>query len=394
MLNRNIAVIDDETAFLHILAEYGRLQGVVVDCYASWSDEVQSQVNHSEILFLDMQMPGNDGLDVLTDLSNSCYDGAIVLVSGVDEVMLDYALEFASSKGLKPVGYLQKPFLMDDFANALKKCGQKEASEPETPVLFNFEELSVEELRRAISEKWFYPIFQPQINVDTCKVVGIECLARLEHPTLGNIPPLRFIPTLEDNLLINKFTEVIIKASLSQLSDVLRNFADLTVSFNISSRTLNQQMTIKLIDIFNASSVRPEQIVLEVTETSAIDVSQETEFALTKLRLFGVGLSIDDFGTGYSTISQINKLPFNELKIDSSFVQHLTEKQTSRAIVASTCQLAESLNYRLVAEGVENEEQLAFLKKHNSTIIQGFYYEKPLTLVQLQQFVESFDGAD
>lgn len=392
MLNRNIVAIDDEASFLHVLAEFGRIQGVEVTCFSSWSEEVKTSVSHSEVLLLDMQMPDNDGLDVLNDLSDSSFDGAIVFISGIDEVMLDYAVKYASSVGLKPVGFLQKPFRMADFADILKQCDEVEVSDAYSNEIASLPYLDIKELRRALSENWFYPVFQPQVNIDSDTIVGIECLARLEHPLLGDVAPARFIPMLENSRMINEFTEMLVNTALTQLRDLLDKFDDLTVSFNISSKTLNQQTAAELIELIAVSGVRPEQIVFELTETSAINISEETEFALTKLRLFGVGLSIDDFGTGYSTISQINKLPFNELKVDRSFVKHIADKQTSRAIVASTCQLAESLNYRLVAEGVENKEQLAFLRSNDCVIIQGYLYSKPLSLKKLKQYISNFDN--
>ncbi|MEM0909738.1 MAG: EAL domain-containing protein [Pseudomonadota bacterium] len=393
MSNKRIVAVDDEASLLHLLAEFGRLQGVEVTCFPAWDEDVKSHVNLSEVLFLDMQLPGSDGLDVITELSDASYDGAIVLISGVDEVMLEYAVKYASSKGLNLVGFLQKPFNMDDFSSILAECESFENKAADNAYLASTPELNYKEVRKAITSQWFYPVFQPQINVETGSIVGIECLARLEHPSFGNISPTRFIPTLERSRIINDFTKVLVDTALNQLTDLLEAHDHLTISFNISSKTLNRDTAVKLIEIINKFDVRPEQIVFEATETSALDISEETEFALTKLRLFGVGLSIDDFGTGYSTISQINKLPFNEIKVDQSFIQHIADKQTSRAIVASTCQLAHNLNYKLVAEGVETLEQLAFLKEHKCKVIQGYLYSKPLSIVQLRQFIQHFNIA-
>ena len=235
------------------------------------------------------------------------------------------------------------------------------------------------DLRRAIDEEQFTLAYQPLVNLNTGKVVGVEALVRWHHPQRGLLPPGEFIPLTEENGLILQIGEWVLGAACRQnkaWQDA--GLPPMMMSVNLSMRQFRQhQLADRIKSILEQSGMPPRYLELEITESMTSDV----EFAadtLSSLKELGVQISIDDFGTGYSSLISLKRFPIDKLKIDRAFVNDLTQGGSDAAIVSTITSMAKNLKLKVTAEGVENDEQIKFLRERNCEEAQGFYFTKPI----------------
>ncbi|WP_219838603.1 EAL domain-containing protein [Paenibacillus sp. R14(2021)] len=235
------------------------------------------------------------------------------------------------------------------------------------------------DLRRAIDEEQFTLAYQPLVNLNTGKVVGVEALVRWHHPQRGLLPPGEFIPLTEENGLILQIGEWVLGAACKQnkaWQDA--GLPPMMMSVNLSMRQFRQhQLADRIKSILEQSGMPPRYLELEITESMTSDV----EFAadtLSSLKELGVQISIDDFGTGYSSLISLKRFPIDKLKIDRAFVNDLTQGGSDAAIVSTITSMAKNLKLKVTAEGVENDEQIKFLRERNCEEAQGFYFTKPI----------------
>lgn len=247
-------------------------------------------------------------------------------------------------------------------------------------------------LRRAIQNEEFLIHYQPRVSVDSLAITGVEALVRWQHPQFGLVSPSEFIPLAEDTGLIVPIGEWVLRQACEQnrrWQD--QGFAPVQVAVNISGRQFHDRdLSHNVISILNESGLAPHHLELELTESS---IMQNAEFAanvLTRWRNMGINISIDDFGTGVSSLASLKRLPIGALKIDQSFVRDATHDPDDAAIVMAIITLAHNLRLRVVAEGVETEEQLRFLQLLRCDEIQGYFFSKPLAAEKL---VSLFDSA-
>lgn len=245
-------------------------------------------------------------------------------------------------------------------------------------------------MRHALERHEFSLMYQPQFDLKTGKVFGMEALIRWHHPSMGMVSPEKFIPLAEDTGLIVSIGEWVIKTACEQLK-VFQNtgLQNLTAAVNLSSRQFKESNLIPSIaKILHDTGLAGEHLELELTESILMGHSQEITSTLCELKNMGLRLAIDDFGTGYSSLSYLKSFPMDKLKIDQSFVKDISTGGDNSAIVKAIINLGHSLNLRVIAEGVETKEQLDFLTAHNCNEIQGYYYSKPLNAEEFRSFVE------
>ncbi len=240
-------------------------------------------------------------------------------------------------------------------------------------------------LRRAIENEEFVVHYQPRIAIDSLKIVGMEALVRWEHPQLGLVSPAEFIPLAEDTGLIIPIGEWVLRRACRQNREWLdKGLAALRVAVNISARQFQQQDIAKVIvQILNEERLSPEHLELELTESSIMSNAEFAIGVLTGLKEMGVKISVDDFGTGFSSLSYLKRLPLDALKIDQSFVRDATTDPDDAALVMAVITLGHNLRLKVVAEGVETEEQLRFLQLLRCDEIQGFLFSRPLPAEEL-----------
>ena len=235
-------------------------------------------------------------------------------------------------------------------------------------------------LRIAIENGEMQLYYQPKIDTNSEKVVGMEALIRWISPKLGFVSPMNFIPLAEESgLIIPMGKWVLYEACRQTLEWHKQGLEGLSISVNVSSVQLHQQDLPKTVKhALERSGLDPRCLVLEMTESMIMKNPEKIIKVLQQLKNLQLSISIDDFGTGYSSLSYLKKFPLDELKIDRSFIVDIDGDDDDKAIVTAVIAMAHSLGLKIVAEGVENESQLAFLKTLFCDQIQGFYYSKPL----------------
>ncbi|MFL6672960.1 MAG: EAL domain-containing protein [Massilia sp.] len=233
-------------------------------------------------------------------------------------------------------------------------------------------------LRRAIDKDEIRLAYQPQVEIDTGRLIGVEALLRWHNPELGEVAPARFIPLAEDTGFINQLGKWVLVEACRQM--VRWQEAGLRVpklAVNLSVRQFERgSIAGTVADVLRATGLEPQRLQLEVTESVIMNTGDALVF-INDLHAIGVGLAIDDFGTGYSSLAYLKKLPVQTLKIDRSFIKDISTDANDEAIAIAVIQLGKSLNLSVIAEGVENEEQAAFLLRHGCNRAQGFLYGRP-----------------
>jgi EAL domain-containing protein (putative c-di-GMP-specific phosphodiesterase class I) len=245
------------------------------------------------------------------------------------------------------------------------------------------------QLRWAIERKEFKVYYQPQVNISTGQVVGMEALVRWQHPELGLVSPAEFIPLAEDTGLISPIGEWVLRTACAQTKSWQDSgFSFLHVSVNLSPRQFQQPDLLLMIERqLKESGLEPASLELEVTESSVMKNAESSISTLRELKAMGIKISIDDFGSGYSSLSYLKHLPIDVLKIDQSFVRDMTEDPKDAAIVMAIIQLAHSLQLKVNAEGVETEEQLRFLRLLRCDEMQGYLFCRPLPVEAFEQLL-------
>lgn len=251
------------------------------------------------------------------------------------------------------------------------------------------------DIKNAIRNKELYVEYQPQFSCADKSITGVEVLVRWKHPTLGQIPPDRFIPLAELLGLVSHVARFVCQQALQELTEARLLGAEVPrLSMNISASDLKNEDCIRdLTEYFESFDISWESVQLEITET---EVMQNTEVAvdvLSKLRDKGLSVSIDDFGTGYSSLGILRQLPVSELKIDRTFINDIERDESDRTIIRTIIAMAREMNLRIVAEGVETEKQMKFMCDHHCNELQGYLLARPMRIDALKEFISSYTSS-
>jgi diguanylate cyclase (GGDEF)-like protein/PAS domain S-box-containing protein len=243
-------------------------------------------------------------------------------------------------------------------------------------------------LRTAIQRDEMSLLFQPKIDLATRRIFGAEALLRWNHPKLGMISPSRFVPVAEDAGLVGQIGEWVLHSACRQIREWQDAGYSLRVAVNVSARQFQEYDVAELVmDIMRDTGALAKNLELELTESAVMNDAESSIVTLERLSALGVQIAIDDFGTGYSSLSYLKRLPLDLLKIDQSFVRDISSDPNDAAIVRAIITLARSLGIEVIAEGVENEAQLAFLNAYGCQYAQGYLFGRPLTALQLVKLV-------
>ncbi len=250
--------------------------------------------------------------------------------------------------------------------------------------------LSIEaDLRSSLLKNEFVLYYQPQIALQTGQVVAMEALIRWQHPIRGFVSPNQFIPFAEETDLICELGEWVIKeACQQQVRWQKEGFGDIRVAVNLSARQFSQPDLVgDLVAILVETEMNPADLEIEITETTAMQDVEFTTRTLHQLRQMGIQIAIDDFGIGYSSLNSVKFFPLNTLKIDQCFVKDSISDKTDAAIIRAVIALGQKLNLRVIAEGVENLQQLDFLRSLNCDLVQGYLFSEPLPAQKAQEYL-------
>jgi len=245
----------------------------------------------------------------------------------------------------------------------------------------SFQRLTLENaLRRALERDELRLYHQPQVDLDSGRIVGVEALIRWQHPELGLVSPADFIPLAEETGLIVPIGEWVLRQACAQARAWQKaGLPPVRVAVNLSARQFRQHGLYEVITAaLQHAGLAPEWLEVELTESLVMHDVNRTIDVLRGLKKMGVSVAVDDFGTGYSSLSYLRRLPIDAIKIDRAFIEHIPDNSDAAAITTAIIALARSLQLKTVAEGVETEAQADFLRRHGCNAMQGFYFSRPL----------------
>jgi len=396
MNNNKLLILDDDALIARTISVIGESAGFATRITTT-ADEFFRRVEEWDPghIALDLVMPDMDGVEVLIELARRKCRARILISSGVGSRVLDAARRSAVEHGLTISGVLSKPFSPGDLRELLTENRAETVDiEPDLhpdPAQRRYE-ITAAELETGLEREQLELDYQPKVFCADGALAGFEALVRWRCPERGLIPPTHFIPVAESSGLIGRLTRQVITQAIDWFATTLRastklrtnpwhaSLVDkLTLSINLSARSLDDR---EFIDFVHQccwqTRIDPDNLVFELTETSAMEDPVGSLDLLTRLRMKGFQLSIDDFGTGYSSMLQLVRLPFSEVKVDKSFVMSAPRSEESRAVIRSIVELGHSLGLRATAEGVEDLDTMEYLKEIGCDLAQGYLISRPL----------------
>ncbi len=252
----------------------------------------------------------------------------------------------------------------------------------------------INDLHRALERNEFVLHYQPQVDIMSGKITGVEALIRWQHPQKGMIPPMKFVPIAEETRLIIPIGQWVLRNACAQAMEWHRRGFELTVAVNLSALQVEEHRLVEVVtSTLQETGMDPRYLELELTENILIERPDVIYNIFQQLREIGVRLAIDDFGTGYSSLSYLSKLPIDKLKIDRSFVQDLDHNADGRSIVEAIISMAHSLRLKAIAEGVETREQEKILRRLGCDELQGYIYSPALSRDALDARLEAARAA-
>jgi EAL domain-containing protein (putative c-di-GMP-specific phosphodiesterase class I)/CheY-like chemotaxis protein len=387
---QRVLVIDDERDVGTFIASASRAMGF--DCAATtdvtaFLKELTPDIT---LILLDLMMPQTDGIEVLRLLSHEGCKVPIVLMSGVGNRILETAEQLAQSLGLTIIGHLNKPFRLKELQNMLARSAAPKALSSAAQTAQNV--IQDAELHRAVEQNEFLLHYQPQIEIATGNVIGVEALVRWMHPVRGLIFPDNFVGRVEGLGLIDQLGWIVYDCGMREVGQ----FADEhgivpMLSLNVSVHSLrNLNFPDRFLSLIQKHGVSAGKVTIEITESGLIEELSSTLDVLTRLRMKKVSLSIDDFGTGYAMMQQLRSVPATELKIDKSFIQNIHRNEMDRVIVQKTIEIGHELGMKVVGEGVETQEQMDFLRAKRCDALQGYLFSRPLPVDELLNWLRDY----
>jgi len=378
-----LLVLDDDAEVgqtITAIAQASGFEAISTTSANHFFDKFQTwQPSH---IALDLIMPDIDGIEVLRQLGEGSCGSKIIIISGIGSRVLEAAYRSASEHGLQVIGTLSKPFSPKNLRDLLRLPSEMASPLHSGRTIQTADSLkktvNASDLITAIKNHHISVWYQPKVTCHNSTLKGFEALVRWNHSQQGMIPPDYFIPFAEQAGLIDLLSDYIFNESLNWFSTHFSQ-SDLFLSVNISAKSLSDiRLADRIATICKNHAVAPQRIILELTETSAMNDPITTLDLLTRLRIKGMQLSIDDFGVGYSSLTRLARLPFSELKIDKMFVMNAVQSLESQNIIKAIIGLGHSLGLRITAEGVEDRQAFQFLQAANCDLAQGFWIAKPM----------------
>jgi len=324
----------------------------------------------------DLRMPERDGIETIRAFAALGLESSIAIMSVEEERIIETAGMLAEVQGLRLLGTVAKPLTREKLEGLFRKMTQGTEQEAQ-----DVKAAPEGDLANAFVRQELQLVYQPKIAMRTGKFAGVESLVRWKHPALGMFQPSAFIPQMEGSeALSGSLTDFSLRESIACVGRWREAGRELRMAVNLSARAFE---ALDLPERANAicleHKVEPEWITLELTETYVARDAVRLIDVATRLRLKGFTLSIDDFGTGQSGLSKLQKLPFNELKIDRQFVNGCSQSSTQRSVVEASLALARSLKMVSVAEGVQFRPDWDLLSELGCDVMQGYFIARPMS---------------
>lgn len=396
-MNENAAIrillVDDDSLLLKVLArklaDLGFTSVAACGSGAAALASFDASGDAPDLIVSDLNMPEMDGIEFVRHLVERRYAGSLAFLSGEDERTLQSVEKLARAHQLAVLGSLRKPVLPEALTALLDRWAPPRAVRTR-PAQRTY---SADEVRAAIAKRELLNYYQPKVAVADGRVVGVEALVRWRHPVDGMVFPDQFIGVAEAHGLIDALTRVVLHSALAQAREWHDSGLDLRMAVNVSMDNL---AALDFADFVAAQAaqagVAPKDLVLEVTESRLMGDQRAPLEILTRLRLKRFHLSIDDFGTGHSSLVQLRDIPFDQLKIDRSFVHGAATNETARAIFDASLGLAQQLDMEIVAEGVEDQADWEFLRGTGCHLAQGYFIARPMPGAEIPGWIHSWQA--
>jgi EAL domain-containing protein (putative c-di-GMP-specific phosphodiesterase class I) len=375
-----LLIIDDDDAFARFVKKVAQSLGFEVVA-ANDPDEFKMTAKAwaPTLVILDLNMPGCDGVELMRYLALAQCGAHIVVASGLDDRTVEATVRLGAERGLKMGGALAKPARLQTVRDLLTKFISVDQG------------VLTSELAEAIKANQLFLQYQPKLDCRAGRMTAVEALVRWRHPVRGVVPPDQFIALAEANGLIDPLTDWVVSTAARQSAEWHGQGLPLEIAVNISAKnTQDIDLPDRLVGLCRAEGASPGNMILELTETSAMRDAVQMMDVLTRLRVKGFRLSIDDFGTGYSSLVQLQRMPFSELKVDRSFVMQMNRSKDCRVIVEIVIDLARKLGLTSVAEGVENQGILDELLKLGCDAAQGYHLSRPVDAARIPEVVQGY----
>ncbi|HLF12318.1 MAG TPA: EAL domain-containing response regulator [Gammaproteobacteria bacterium] len=377
--------LDDDQEICEIVQGIGEQAGFAVTMKTSAGPfQEMLRLLEPDVIMLDLQMSGMDGVQVLRFLADQGVKAGILLMSGMDERTIASAEQYALSRGLRVLNTLQKPFLPEEMLEKLLFA--KAATES----------LTAADLRKAIDRNELLVYYQPTLRRfadGSWDVATMEALVRWNHPERGVLAPNAFIEMSERQGLSRAITDFVTQTGVEQLKSWHAAKLNIGLRVNVPATLITDiDFPDRLEAILVAHEIDPADLTIEITETATLDRHSDTFDILTRLRVKNINLAIDDFGIGYSSLTQLFQMPFNEMKIDKSLVLRVPQSKEARIMIDALVELAHKLNLTVCAEGVESEETLDFLTTVGCDSAQGFFISPPIAAAKVPDVVRGWDA--
>jgi EAL domain-containing protein (putative c-di-GMP-specific phosphodiesterase class I)/ActR/RegA family two-component response regulator len=359
-------------------------------CLASSDDDVVDMLDTGfDSIVLDLMMTREDGIQIIRHLGEVQCDANLVIMGDADRRILSAAERLARARGLRVAGSLPKP-IDEQRLHGMLESGVLRASAGSRSINI---QVAQTELLQCMDEGCIDVLYQPKIDVRTLEFISVEALVRLNHPDHGQLLPAAFLAMAEESGLIARLTRAVFLKTLAQTSRWLDEGHALQIAVNVSPLLLSDlDLPETLADLADRHQIARKNIVLEITESWVNEEPISTLDILTRLRMKGFNLSIDDFGTGYSTMLQLNEMPYSEMKLDQSFIRNATRDREARAIVESSIELGHKLGLKVVAEGVEKQEDWDLISDMHCDEGQGFFIARPMPGAQIPAWLRHWNS--
>ena len=381
-----LLVVDDEEDICEFVSFVAGNLGYEVNSISDPHDFIEGYSDDLSVIVIDLTMPGMDGVELIRYVASVNSKAEIILMSGFDLGVLHSAKELADSRGLNVKGVLEKPIsissleeILDRRSAARENCSVSKAA---------CDSVTADELRRAIQNNELINYYQPKVDIPSHFLVAVETLVRWQHPERGLIMPDEFISMAEETGLIKELTSLVLDNALGDCGQWKSKGIIVQVAVNVSAKALTDlnfpdQLQEKLIE----HKLDPSQLIIEITESAINDDISHVLDILTRIRMKGIHLSIDDFGTGYSSIQMLHRGPFDELKVDRSFVQHMETDPNAHAIVETSIDFSKKMKMKVVAEGIETQELWDLVAGLGCDEAQGFFISPAIPATEIPHWL-------
>ena len=387
MSKSRLLVVDDEPAICTIISRIAEPLGFQVRSLNESGGFMQALKEfRPSLVILDLRIPGVDGVQLLHQLKEGHSAAQVIVISGMDQRVLNTAEKLGRSQGLQMLGVLQKPLQRQELEARLRESLAASLSRA----------YSRPELMQALRGRQFVVQYQPKIERRSggWRVTGVEALVHWRHSRKGLLPPGEFLGLMEEYRLIDELTDFVLDSALRQAGAWRQAGLPLTVAVNLpASLVEDEAFSNRLTELLQQHGVPGNLLTIELTESTAMRDPARAMDTFLRLCVNKISLSIDDFGTGFSSLQQLYQLPFDELKIDRMFIGGLPDDDEARAIVRATVDMAHALNITVCAEGVETRAALDYLESVNCDRAQGYLIGAAVPAGEIERIVHEWNSA-